>query len=136
MNDETLKKIMLVEDNPDHAELLAISIKKIFDSIQIIQINNGEEALVKMGISECSNGNEFIIPDLILLDVNLPGIDGKDVLNRIRLYKKFDKIPICILTTSTSVDEIEKMLNMGANAYISKADVESQIRARLMEFLN
>lgn len=136
MNDGILRKILLVEDNPDHAELLSISIKKTLDSIQLIQVKDGEEALIKMGFTECSNEISSVLPDLVLLDVNLPGINGKDVLRKIRSNKKFDKMPVCILTTSTSIDEIELMLNLGANAYIPKTEVEPTIGMRLKEFLN
>lgn len=128
---------MLIEDNLDHAELFSISLRRNFQGMRLIHARDEQEALEKLGLVPGCNGTRVVTPDLILLDVNLPQIHGKEVLKRIRSSRRFHTIPIFILTTSTRQEDREKMSRLGADAYIvkfaGKVDVGKRIKELLLE---
>lgn len=112
------KKILLVEDNYSHIRL----IQEIWDDVaplhQIFIVNDGLEAisyLYKQG-----NYHEVSSPDLILLDLNLPKKDGREVLKQIKSDSNLKTIPVIILTTSTNEEDIIQSYKLNANCYITK----------------
>jgi CheY-like chemotaxis protein len=104
------KKILIVEDNQFLREL--IGQKLVNEKYTIIEAENGEEALKKIKKEK---------PDLILLDLILPGIDGFEVLSQIKIDPVLAKIPVIILSNLGQKDDIEKGLKIGANDYLIKA---------------
>lgn len=119
---ETLKgkpiEILLVEDNPDDVILTreAFSESKIMNNIRVVE--NGEEAL-KYLYRE-SPYTEVIRPHLILLDLNLPKISGREVLEKIKRDELLMDIPVVILTTSKAEEDILRSYRLHANCYITK----------------
>ena len=110
--------ILLVEDNPGDVRLIMEAFKnaKVYNNIQV-QID-GESAiqfLLKQGKYKYAPR-----PDLILLDLNLPKKDGREVLNIIKQDKNLKPIPVVILTTSTAEEDIIDTYNKHANSYITK----------------
>ena len=110
--------ILLVEDNPGDARLAkeALVESKIKNLLHIVY--DGEEALdflFKRG-----KYNDVVSPDLILLDLNLPKIDGREVLEVIKNEENLKAIPVVILTTSRAEEDIIKTYKLHANCYISK----------------
>lgn len=113
--------ILLVEDNPADQKLTirAFEKGKINTNLQIV--NDGQEAmdyLKREGKFEDKNNSPR--PDLILLDINMPKKDGKQVLKEIRANDKLRSIPIVMLTTSDQEKDVLESYNLGVNAYISK----------------
>lgn len=108
------KKILLVEDNPAHAKLALFSIKGFLQDAQLEQALDGEEAIDKL------KGMKEDLPDMVLLDLKLPKIDGVEVLRRIRKENKMKSIAIIMLTSSESEMDMEKAYEAGANGYIVK----------------
>jgi len=113
--------ILLVEDNHDHIELIrrAITIGPLKADIYIS--TDGEDALnfvFKTG--KYKKAKRVPTPDLILLDIKLPKVDGYNVLQSIRAHTAYRSIPIIILTTSAREEDIERMLQYGADSYIIK----------------
>lgn len=111
-------EILLVEDNPGDADLAreALDGGKIKNNLFVV--NDGEAAmdfLYKAGPYACMPR-----PDLILLDLNLPRRDGREVLADIKAHKDLKRIPVVILTTSKSEEDILKSYNLHANCYITK----------------
>lgn len=111
-------EILLVEDNPDDVLLTeeVLTEAKVKNHLHVVE--NGEEALdylYKRG--EYENVNR---PDLILLDLNLPGKDGREVLVEVKENDDLKRIPVVILTTSRAEEDIFKMYQHHANAYITK----------------
>ena len=110
--------ILLIEDNDADVEL----IKEALDNEDIINrmsiVNDGEEALYYL--EKKHPYEKTITPDIIILDLNLPKIDGREVLRIIKRSKKFKMIPVIILSTSDSEEDINKTYNMHANCYIKK----------------
>jgi two-component system, response regulator len=113
-------RILLVEDNEDDYEATLRSFRKNRFVNPIKWCRNGQEAL------DYLRGKEDIAdalaekPDLILLDLNMPGIDGRHVLNIIKADAKLQSIPVIVLTTSTDAKDIAECYSMGANSYIQK----------------
>lgn len=110
--------ILLIEDNPGDARLAQEALKdsKVYNSIT--WMNSGDKALKYLyGAGEYGDRH---LPDLILLDLNLPGRDGRDVLAEIKESEELKHIPVVILTSSQAEEDIIKSYNLHANCYISK----------------
>lgn len=115
------KTILLVEDNPDD-ELLAIRALKRngFDS-NIVVARDGVEALDFLyAKGKFAERNARDTPELILLDLKLPRLDGLDVLRRLRGEFSTKYIPVVILTSSSEEQDIMKSYDSGANSYVQK----------------
>ena len=119
---ETVKgkpiEILLVEDNPDDVILTreAFAESKIMNNLQVVE--NGEEAL-KYLYREKPYA-ETVRPHLILLDLNLPKISGREVLEKIKRDENLMDIPVVILTTSKAEEDILRSYRLHANCYITK----------------
>lgn len=113
-----LIEILLVEDNPGDADLVVevLEDSRVRNELSIVE--DGEEAmdfLYKNGKFSDSQR-----PDLILLDLNLPKMDGREVLEKIKSDSEFRRIPIVVLTTSKAEEDILRSYDLHANAYIAK----------------
>ncbi len=111
-------EILLVEDNPGDVRLTQEVLKegKVHNTLSIVE--NGVEA-----ISFLKKENEYKdapTPDLILLDLNLPKKDGREVLLDIKKDKDLKKIPVVVLTTSQAEEDILNVYDLNANCYVSK----------------
>jgi len=120
-------EILLVEDNADDAELALLAIKKtnIIEDSQIHVVRDGVEALKYLFDTEDTVRFEDNIrlnhcPLLILLDLNLPKLDGLDLLKKIKSHPEAKKIPVIILTSSREERDIIESYHLGANSYIQK----------------
>ena len=105
------KIIFLVEDNAINMLLAKTLVRQILPNAQIIELVNGEDALEKANT---------IIPDLILMDIQMPIMNGYEATTAIRKLPHYETIPIIALTAGTVVGEKEKCINAGMNDYISK----------------
>jgi len=116
-----LPHILLVEDNQDDYEATIRGLKKNHYTNPIQWCRSGQDALDyldKKG-SYASDLNSRH-PDLILIDLNMPGIDGRQLLELIKSDVKFKMIPVVILSTSTDSKDIDQCYFLGANSYIQK----------------
>lgn len=111
-------EILLVEDNPGDIILTkeAFAEAKIKNNIHIAR--DGEEALLYL--NRHSGFEKAVIPDLILLDLNLPKIDGREVLDNIKSDESLCHIPVVVLTSSESEQDILKTYELHANSYVVK----------------
>ncbi|MDZ7261711.1 MAG: response regulator [candidate division KSB1 bacterium] len=113
--------ILLVEDNSDHVELVKRALKSEDSEVQVYAVPDGQEALdfvFKKGKYKLKQ--ELPTPDMILLDIKLPKIDGYTVVKTIKSDSRCKDIPIIVLTTSARPEDIERMYTCGANSYIIK----------------
>jgi CheY-like chemotaxis protein len=110
--------ILLVEDNEGDIVLTLEALKEAKLKNKISVVRNGEEALDF--VYRKGRFSDVEIPQLILLDINLPKIDGKEVLYNIKTDPDLKKIPVVILTTSSSEKDILDAYNNYANCYITK----------------
>lgn len=111
--------ILLVEDDPADQKLIKISLKNQLIANDIKVANNGEEALDYLHNIK-PNDSDNPRPDLILLDLNMPGMGGKEFLRQIKLEENLKTIPVIILTTSESERDIFDSYKLQASGYIHK----------------
>jgi CheY-like chemotaxis protein len=108
--------ILLVEDNPMDLDLTlrAFNRKKFSNVIQIAR--DGEEALAYMARWEAGEPQ----PAVILLDINLPKINGLEVLRQFKAHERFRRIPVVVLTSSREDRDLRTAYDLGVNSYIEK----------------
>ena len=110
--------ILLVEDNPADVRLTLEAFKEGKVNNNLHMVKNGEEAMDFLFKREPFTNSP--VPDLILLDLNLPKMDGREVLKEIKNNENLKKIPVIVLTTSKAEEDILKSYNLHANCYITK----------------
>lgn len=112
--------ILYVEDDPAHAEIIERAFNKNIKG-QMIHVSDGQEALDYLYcVGKYSNCNNFPRPNMILLDLRLPKVDGLEVLQKIKSDEKLQNIPTIILSTSESENDIAKAYEYHANSYLVK----------------
>lgn len=105
------KSILVIDDNDDIRGLLSLVLQK--EGYEVLEAAGGSEALIKINESK---------PDLILLDVMMPGLSGLEVLATIResREKKISQVPVIMITAKSTIDDIDAAIELGANSYIVK----------------
>jgi two-component system, chemotaxis family, chemotaxis protein CheY len=119
-------KFLIVEDSPTMRQLIAFSLKR-FQNAEIIEAVDGLDALRKLA------GPQKI--DLILTDINMPGLDGLKLVSLIRENEQLHDIPIIIITTEGAQEDRDRGLALGANAYIAKPIQTSHLIRTISELL-
>lgn len=107
--------IAVVEDNADNRLLLQAILDGLY---QLVEYENGVDALAGLSAS---------LPDLVLLDISLPGMDGNEILARIRADEQMRKLPVIALTAHAMAGDREKYLAAGFNDYVTKPIVDETI---------
>lgn len=127
--------ILLVEDNEAHAELIIRSMHDLQVAGRIHHVIDGEQALdYVFGRGAYADSTQYPRPDLILLDLRLPRIDGLEVLETIKTTPGLLRIPIVILTSSDAENDIARSYDFHANSYVVKP-LEFKKFTRLMKDL-
>jgi CheY-like chemotaxis protein len=117
----TEKIILLVEDNPDDELLTLMAFKDNKIKNEVIVARDGEEALDYLfGTGKYKDRDPMFLPQIILLDLKLPKIDGLEVLKQIRSNELTKLLPVVILTSSKEDIDIINSYQLGANSYIRK----------------
>ena len=127
MNKEIPIEVLLVEDSPEDIELTTEAMKSNKVKTNIHVATDGVEALKFL---RKINGYEGVVtPDLIMLDLNLPKKDGREVLAEIKMDEELRQIPVVVLTTSKAEADILTCYNHHANCYVTKpVDFDSFLR--------
>jgi len=121
---EATKKILIVEDNTDSRELVLKVLKN--RGYLLMEAADGEDALLKATEQ---------LPDLILMDISIPKIDGFEVTRRLKEMENFKDIPIIALTAHAMKGDREKALEAGCDGYISKPINVRQLPDQIQAFL-
>ena len=114
-----LTTILLVEDNPDDAELVRIAMADAGITAQLDVVVDGGQALAY--VRKQAPFADKARPDLVLLDLNLPGIDGREVLRHIKSDAELCSIPVVVMSTSVDDEDVRVSYREHANAFVSKA---------------
>jgi len=120
-------EILLVEDNPGDVRLTLEAFKegRVLNNFTVM--NNGVEALAYL--RRQGRYENAVPPDLILLDLNLPKKDGREVLAEIKADERLMKIPVVVLTTSAAEEDVARAYSAHANCYITKpVDLDQFLR--------
>lgn len=109
--------ILIVEDNPDHAELIEATIRDSEPNISILNLKNGEDALQHLSVLKRQN---TAMPDLIFMDIKMPRMNGIETLIALKQDMQMKDIPVIMLSTSTNESEMRICLKSGAEIYLAK----------------
>jgi len=113
--------ILNVEDNLDDRILLKRACRKSQVNFELRFAEDGEVALdYLLAHGEYRDRSKYPLPNLILLDLKMPRMDGFEVLQWLKQYVGFQNIPVAIFTSSTNQDDIQRATKLGANCYIPK----------------
>lgn len=118
-------QFLLVEDDDNHAHLVLRNLAGCgLDGSEIVRARDGAEALALL--RGALDGPDDRIPDLVLLDLRLPKVDGLDVLEKIKSSERLRAVPVVVLTTSDAEADLERAYASHANSYLVKpADFEA-----------
>jgi two-component system response regulator len=112
------KTVLIVEDSASDVIILEEALKSPAKNISLYVIYDGAEALDFL--YRKGSYRDAPRPDLILLDLNLPKIDGREILSRVKSDPALEQIPVIIVTTSSAEDDIANCYHLKANSYITK----------------
>ena len=115
-----MNPILLVEDNPDDEALTMRAFRKNNIRNEIIVARDGAEALDHLYGTGTREGQEPLLPQVVLLDLKLPKVDGLEVLRRIRSDPRTALLPVVILTSSKEQQDIINGYRLGCNSYVRK----------------
>lgn len=127
MNEGKRIEILLIEDNPGDARLALEAVREAKVNNRLNWVKDGVEAM--QYLRKADSHTQAARPDLILLDLNLPKKDGREVLAEIKSDPQLRRIPVVVLTTSQAEEDILKAYNLNANCYITKpVDLEQFLK--------
>jgi two-component system response regulator len=113
--------ILLVEDNPDDVELTLRALTKNRIATEVVVVRHGAEALDFLFATGAYQGrNPDVLPDLVLLDLKLPKVDGLEVLRRLRADPRTHLLPVVVLTLSNEEQDVREAYRLGVNSYVRK----------------
>jgi CheY-like chemotaxis protein len=117
----SMNEILLVEDNPDDVELTLRAFRKSNIANDVVVVRDGVEALEYLfATGQYSSRDPDALPQVVLLDLKLPRVDGLEVLQRVRAHPKTKLLPVVILTSSTEERDLLNGYSLGANSYVRK----------------
>jgi CheY-like chemotaxis protein len=117
----TKQPILIAEDDADDRYLIQTAFSEIGYPEQIDFVENGIEVFAYLDNIYTSNNNEDkALPGFILLDLNMPKKDGREVLKELKQHPVFKKIPVIVFTTTKNEIEIRRCYELGANSYVVK----------------
>ncbi|HEX2854623.1 MAG TPA: response regulator [Opitutaceae bacterium] len=125
-----LRPILLAEDSPNDVELIVTALRDARLVNEIAITHDGEQALDWLFRRGAHAGRTSPEPAVVLLDLKMPKVDGREVLRRIRADQNLRLIPVVVLTSSREEQDLFETYNLGANAYLVKpVDFEAFISA-------
>lgn len=110
----TERNVLLVEDDPDRVMLTKRALSEAPAASTVEVVDNGEAAIERLDDEGAPT------PDLVLLDLKLPGVDGFDVLQHVDEDDQTPDVPIVVLTSSTETEDMLRSYRLGANGYVTK----------------
>jgi CheY-like chemotaxis protein len=123
--------IALVEDNDDHAFIVERCLRKADCDLKIVRHCNAEMAMASFKDED----EQSKLPDLILMDINMPGMDGIEATRQIKATNRMSRIPVVILSTSSGMIDYLRALDNHANSYAVKSPSYSELAASLSKIV-
>ncbi len=119
---KNLPAVLLVEDNPDDVDFARRALAKSGLALRLVVAERGEDALALLRPPLADSTGAALRPALVLLDLNIPGTSGRELVTRIKSDPQLRAIPVVILSTSAQRSDIEHCYRSGANSYHVKPD--------------
>jgi CheY-like chemotaxis protein len=120
--------VLIAEDTDDHALLIQTALERASRiPVEVYRTRDGDEALVML---------EDIVPDLLLLDLKMPGRSGHEVLDAIKGDDEFRRIPVAVLTSSDLDEDVARSYGLGGNHFITKPENQAGLERQLTSLLN
>lgn len=123
--------ILLVEDDPGDAELTRLGLTQSGSDIDLFVVDRGQTALNYL--QQTGQYRDVPRPHLILLDLNLPGLNGREVLSAIERLPGLKSIPTIVFSTSASQSDIQEVYALGANSYVTKPSQLQQFLQKIAQ---
>ena len=121
---ERARRVFLIEDDGSYRWVIRRLLESAFgEDVSVEEFSTGEAALERAASDPP--------PDLVLLDLNLPGIDGFEVLRQVRAGERTRKVPVIIVTSSQDETDVQRAYDTGANSFVSKSDSPERTLQRL-----
>ena len=131
MRVDEVRSILLIEDNPDHADLVEAALRECLPAATVEWVDHGARAMERL----VRLADKGAAPDLVLLDLNLPGYRGHEVLRRCRSHDALRALSIVVLTSSDAPADYAQAEAAGADGYLTKASPGTTLGGRLIELL-
>jgi CheY-like chemotaxis protein len=112
-----IHNILIVDDDADDREIIRDAFEKSLEEQQYVFLENGDRLLHYL-----EQSTDATAPSLIMLDLNMPGKDGREILKEIKTDNRFQHIPTIVFTTSSSQRDRQTVYGLGANCFITKPD--------------
>lgn len=121
---ERARRVLLIEDDGSYRWVIRRLLENAFgQDVTVEEFSTGEAALER--------ASSDAPPDLVLLDLNLPGVDGFEVLRRLRGQERTRKVPVIVVTSSQEEKDVQRAYECGANSFVSKSDSPEKTLQRL-----
>jgi CheY-like chemotaxis protein len=128
--------ILLVEDREDDVMLVRRALERAQITNPLFVVRDGEAAIAYLdGVGKFANRDEYPLPDLMLLDIKMPKVDGYEVLRYIRSHATFKSLRVIVLTSSEDIYDVNKAYDLGANSFLVKP-LEFENYAALMRTMS
>lgn len=114
--------ILIVDDDPDDREVIRDAFASVLNEQHYVFIENGDKLLEYLDHHAANQ-----LPTLILLDLNMPGKDGRETLKELKTNKAYHPIPTIVFTTSSSIRDRQMAYDLGANCFITKPDTFNKL---------
>lgn len=120
MSNQNSVTILLVEDDKGHARLIEKNLRRVGIQNQIIHLDDGQKALGFLFCREEYKEKSLPTPLLVLLDLNMPILDGYQVIKQMKANQSTHRIPVIVLTTTGNASEVQLCYELGCNVFIKK----------------
>ena len=128
------KLILLIEDNEDDQRLTLRALRRNNIMNEVVVACDGQEAVDYLfGTGSFAGRDLSVMPAVVVLDLNLPGLSGLEVLKRIRTTSETKRIPVVVLTSSEDENQIEQAYSQGANSYVQKPNDPSDFSEMVLQ---
>lgn len=121
----TVKSLLLVEDDPDDQDLFEMALQEVDGSVSLTKAFDGLDALAKL------KEMQGLMPDLIVLDINMPRMNGREFLEAIKSDHAFREIPVVLYSTTSESKYVKDIVAMGAKSFFKKPDTFTNLCAEL-----
>lgn len=115
--------ILMADDDHDDCDMVQEAVEKAEIKSRLFTVHDGEQLLHYLRREkDFADVSQYPLPDIILLDLNMPKMDGRDALREIRLNDQHGYIPVVVFSTSREPSDVYELYNLGANSYVMKPD--------------